>query len=59
MMDIFLLAILVVLVKQVAPAEVILGLGFSAFVALVLCYAAAISSIQLNLGPRVWRLLQW
>ena len=49
MMDVFLLAILVALVKLVALAEIILGLGFSAFVALVLCYAAAISSIEMHI----------
>ena len=49
MMDVFLLAILVALVKLVSLAEVVLGLGFSAFVALVLCYAAAISSIEMHI----------
>lgn len=49
MMDVFLLAILVALVKLVSLADVILGLGFSAFVALVLCYAAAISSIEMHI----------
>lgn len=49
MMDVFLLAILVALVKLVSLADVVLGVGFSAFVALVLCYAAAISSIETHM----------
>jgi len=49
MMDVFLLAILVALVKLASLADVILGLGFVAFVALVLCYAAAISSIEMHM----------
>lgn len=49
MMDVFLLAILVALVKLVSLADVVLGVGFSAFVALVLCYAAAISSIEMHM----------
>lgn len=49
MMDVFLLAILVALVKLVSFADVVLGVGFTAFVALVLCYAAAISSIEIHI----------
>jgi len=49
MMDVFLLAILVALVKLVSLADVVLGIGFTAFVALVLCYAAAISSIEMHI----------
>ncbi len=49
MMDVFLLAILVALVKLISLAEVVLGLGFSAFVALVLSYAAAVSSIEMHI----------
>ncbi len=49
MMDVFLLAILVALVKLVSLADVVLGVGFIAFVALVLCYAAALSSIELHM----------
>ncbi len=49
MMDVFLLAILVALVKLVSLAEVILGVGFSAFVGLVLCYAATISSLEMHM----------
>ncbi|RDH82634.1 MAG: hypothetical protein DIZ80_10150 [endosymbiont of Galathealinum brachiosum] len=48
MMDVFLLAILVALVKLAALAHVVLGLGFIAFVALVVCYAAAVSSIEMH-----------
>lgn len=49
MMDVFLLAVLVALVKLASLAEVVLGLGFSAFVVLVICYAAAISSIEMHI----------
>jgi len=52
MMDVFLLAILVAVVKLVSLADVVLGVGFSAFVALVLCYAAALSSIEMH---SLWR----
>ncbi len=48
MMDVFLLAILVALVKLSSLADIVLGLGFIAFVALILCYAAAISSIEMH-----------
>lgn len=48
MMDVFLLAVLVALVKLASMADVVLGLGFSAFVALVVSYAAAISSIEMH-----------
>ncbi len=49
MMDVFLLAILVALVKLISLADVVLGLGFSAYVALIICYAAAISSIEMHM----------
>ncbi len=49
MMDVFLLAILVALVKLISLADVVLGPGFSAFVALVVCYTAAISSIEMHM----------
>ncbi len=49
MMDVFLLAILVALVKLTSLADVVLGVGFSAFVALVLCYASAISSLEMHI----------
>ncbi len=49
MMDVFLLGILVALVKLAAFADVVLGLGFAAFVVLIFCYAAAISSIEMHL----------
>jgi len=49
MMDVFLLGILVALVKLVAFADVVLGLGFAAFVVLIFCYAAAVSSIEMHL----------
>lgn len=48
MMDVFLLAILVALVKLSSLADIVLGLGFIAFAALILCYAAAISSIEMH-----------
>ncbi len=49
MMDVFLLAILVALVKLSSLADIVLGLGFIAFVALIVCYAAAISSIEMHI----------
>lgn len=48
MMDVFLLAVLVALVKLVSFSDVDLGIGFTAFVILVLNYAAAISSIEMH-----------
>jgi len=48
MMDVFLLAVLVALVKLVSFADVDLGVGFAGFIALVVCYAAAISSIEMH-----------
>ena len=48
MMDVFMLGILVALVKLVSYAQVVLGIGFIAFVALVMCYAMAISSIEIH-----------
>jgi paraquat-inducible protein A len=49
MMDVFLLAILVALVKLASMTDVLLGVGFSAFVALIFCYAAVISSIEMHM----------
>jgi paraquat-inducible protein A len=48
MMDVFLLAVLVALVKLSSLADIVLGLGFNAFVVLILCYAAASSSIEMH-----------
>lgn len=48
MMDVFLLAVLVALVKLVSFADIELGIGFVAFVMLVLSYAAAISTIEMH-----------
>jgi len=49
MMDVYLLAILVAIVKLVSLANVILGIGFSALVGFVIFYAAAISSIEMHM----------
>jgi len=46
MMDVFFLGVLVALVKLVALADVLLGAGFYAFIALILCYAAATASYE-------------
>jgi paraquat-inducible protein A len=54
MMDVFLLAILVALVKLSSSADLVLGLGFTAFVALILFYAAAMSSIEMH---ALWKCL--
>ncbi len=48
MMDVFMLGILVALVKLLSYAQVVLGLGFSAFVALVIAYAMVLSSIEMH-----------
>jgi paraquat-inducible protein A len=49
MMDVFLLGVLVALVKLVALADVLLGPGFYAFVALIIVYAGAMSSFEPHL----------
>jgi len=46
MMDVFLLGILVSMVKLVALASVIVGIGFYAFVLSVVFYAATIASLE-------------
>jgi len=46
MMDVFLLGVLVALVKLVALADVLLGPGFYAFIALIFAYAAATASLE-------------
>lgn len=46
MMDVFLLGILVALVKLVALADVLLGIGFYAFLILIFLYAATIASLE-------------
>lgn len=46
MMDVFLLGILVALVKLVALADVLLGIGFYAFLGLIFIYAATIASLE-------------
>jgi paraquat-inducible protein A len=46
MMDVFLLGILVSMVKLVALASVIVGIGFYAFVLAVILYAATIASLE-------------
>jgi paraquat-inducible protein A len=46
MMDVFLLGVLVALVKLVALADVLLGPGFYAFLALIFTYAAATASLE-------------
>ena len=48
MLDVYLLAILVAVVKLVSLASVILGIGFSAMVGFVIFYAACISSIEMH-----------
>jgi paraquat-inducible protein A len=54
MMDVFLLGVLVALVKLVALADVLLGPGFYAFIAVIFTYAAATASLE----PHVlWELL--
>ena len=49
MMDVFLLGVLVALVKLVALADVLLGPGFYAFIALIFAYAAATASLEPHL----------
>jgi len=49
MMDVYLLAILVAIVKLVSLANVVLGIGFSALVGFVIFYAATISSIEMHM----------
>lgn len=49
MMDVYLLAILVAIVKLVSLANVVLGIGFVALVGFVIFYAAAISSIEMHM----------
>ncbi|MFV1985275.1 MAG: paraquat-inducible protein A, partial [Thiohalomonadales bacterium] len=46
MMDVFFLGILVALVKLVALADVLLGTGFYAFLALIFTYAATIATLE-------------
>ena len=48
MMDVFLLGVLVALVKLVALADVLLGAGFYAFVALIFVFAAATASLEVH-----------
>jgi len=48
MMDVFLLGILVALVKLAMLADILLGTGFFAFIALIFVYAAACSSLELR-----------
>jgi len=48
MMDVYLLAILVAVVKLLSLASVILGIGFSAMIFFVIFYAAFISSIEMH-----------
>ncbi|MCW8933473.1 MAG: paraquat-inducible protein A [Gammaproteobacteria bacterium] len=49
MMDVYLLAILVAIVKLVSLANVVLGIGFSALVGFVIFYAIAMSSIEMHM----------
>ena len=49
MMDVFLLGILVSLVKLAALADIVLGTGFYAFIALILFNSAAIASLEPHL----------
>lgn len=48
MMDVFFLGILVALVKLVDLADIILGLGFYAFLALIFVYAFTISTLNIH-----------
>lgn len=48
MMDVFFLGVLVALVKLVALADVLLGAGFYAFMALIFVFAAATASLELH-----------
>ncbi|VAW68954.1 Paraquat-inducible protein A [hydrothermal vent metagenome] len=48
MMDVFLLGVLVALVKLISMADIVLGTGFIAFVSLIVVYAAAISSVDMQ-----------
>jgi len=48
MMDVYLLAILVAVVKLLSLATVILGIGFIAMIGFVVLYAACISSIEMH-----------
>ena len=46
MMDVFLLGILVSIVKLVALADIVLGIGFYALLVLIFLYAATIASLE-------------
>ncbi len=46
MMDVFMLGILVSMVKLVGLADVVIGIGFYAFAALVVLYASTIASLE-------------